>query len=351
MLSINPSSLRTHKSICILASILFLAMDGNGVAVAPLSVDRLIEDSDFIAVLKINGVNETGHSVVQMGNRQIPASQRSAQCTTLRSIKGSLPANFNLDFLLPYDGIGYRGLTTGTTRVVFLRRTKEGVRFTNPQYPSLPASNAASNVNTTTVDAELSDVAKGERYPIGDRVTAINALRTMQLASVTDTLKEVFASAKPDPVKATAAQGLLLRNDVTPLPEVENILMGRKSLEIPNYMLRNLSAAIETSLKNEQAIPELENLVTSPDADVSRAAATALRNTGSKKSLKGLARALSSPNLETRYLGVIGLGEINADNEWRPLWDDFRNTPDKYVDHWRAWVTENQILPGSPDKT
>jgi HEAT repeat protein len=331
----------------------FIGFNATSVPIAPLSVDRLIYDSDYVAVLKINAVSETGRGVVRIGEREIPAARRSAQCTMLRPIKGSLPVALTVDFFVAFEGIGYRGITANTTRIVFLKKTKNSFGFTNPHYPSLPASNAETSLKST-VETELSEVAKSESYSVGDRVTAIEALRTMQIAGVTETLKYVFATARPDPVRLTAAQALLIRNDVTPLPEVTGVLMGKRPVEVPTYMVRNLSAAIETGLRNEAAIPELEKLVVSPEADVSRAAATALRNTASKKAMIGLVRALSSPNLETRYFGVIGLGEINADTEWRPIWEDFASKPDKYVDHWRSWAAENRIantLHPRPDIT
>ncbi|MGB9106461.1 MAG: HEAT repeat domain-containing protein, partial [Terriglobales bacterium] len=111
------------------------------------------------------------------------------------------------------------------------------------------------------------------------------------------------------------------------------------------YMLVNLSSAIGRYVKDERAIPSLRVLLGAADVLTRRAAAFALRNTGSELAIPALAIALGDTDSEVRYYAVIGLGEIANQPDWRPLMDDYALGEQKYLQYWRAWAAANGVQP------
>jgi HEAT repeat protein len=134
-------------------------------------------------------------------------------------------------------------------------------------------------------------------------------------------------------LQLNAAIALLQRNDLSGMPIAADLLIhGAPS--IPAYLMHNLSSAIGRDVKDPRAVPSLtEILRESKDVYARRAAASALRNTGSPTAILALKDALNDNDSQVRYYAVIGLAEITGSPDWRPLLEDFNSRESYYVQH------------------
>lgn len=69
-----------------------------------------------------------------------------------------------------------------------------------------------------------------------------------------------------------------------------------------------------------------------------RAAAAALRHTGSNAAVDALSSALQDSDREVRYHAVLGLATITGLDEWGPSLELFDREEERYLTHWRAWA-------------
>lgn len=138
-------------------------------------------------------------------------------------------------------------------------------------------------------------------------------------------------------LQLNAAIALLQRNDLSGLPIAADLLIHEDS-SIPAYLRQNLSSAIGRGVKDARAVPSLtEILRESNDVYARRAAACALRNTGSAIAILPLQNALNDSDSRVRYYAVIGLAEITGSPDWRPLLEDFNSRESYYLQHWKDY--------------
>jgi hypothetical protein len=263
----------------------------SGSPVAPLNVDALLAHSDVVIVGKVSDLSHQEDGEVEVEGKKIPVAWYSAQVIPLRTIKGVIQLPIILKYPLPYAGMGFRGIPANKTRLLFLRKTKEGYVFTNRTYPSLPAAFATPPIpdiippNTSTpiqqIEVELYGSISGAESE-QDQTEAVRALAVINDASADVLLRKVFASTGSDIVKLQAASDLLLKNDIEPIGFAGDVLLRKIRPTAPQFMIRNLSAAIENGVKDPRAIPILQLLLLSEIDDVTRAAAFALRNTAER---------------------------------------------------------------------
>src|SRR5262249_51676525 len=105
---------------------------------------------------------------------------------------------------------------------------------------------------------------------------------------------------------------------------------------VPRYAIGNLIYSLP-NISDPRAVPILSSLLRSGDVLVRRAAAEALRNTASQGAVRPLVAALADPDRQVQYSAVIGLADITRQPEWRPLDEEFRASPQRYIQHWRDW--------------
>jgi len=134
-----------------------------------------------------------------------------------------------------------------------------------------------------------------------------------------------------------ASAALLRRNEISTLAGTTKILLyePRSATE---SILWKLSLAIENGVKDSRGIPALSRLADAKDLRLRRAAASALRHTGSPKAIHALARSLADSDRNVRYVAVIGLAEITGQYEWGPSIDLFQREEPRYLAHWTEWA-------------
>jgi HEAT repeat protein len=117
---------------------------------------------------------------------------------------------------------------------------------------------------------------------------------------------------------------------------VDALLHGASN--VSDNVTRNLYYAIAEGLKDPDAVPELKQLLGSNDAEIRRAAASALRKTHSSEAIRPLISALDDPDFDVRFYSVVGLAETTGHLDWQPNIDDFRADEGKYLNHWKEWA-------------
>ena len=105
-------------------------------------------------------------------------------------------------------------------------------------------------------------------------------------------------------------------------------------------MISNLAGSL-AGLKDPTSIPTLRQLLALQDQRVRRAVAVALRQTRSPDALKPLSQLLTNDDITVRYYATVGMGEITAQDQWTPAFDEFRDHESKYLSYWREWAESN----------
>lgn len=327
-----------------------VAVFASALAAAPTRSFNLrsqVEAAEVVAVGGVGSVRQVGTGQVGIGDRSFPATLFETEVRVDRVLKGTeVPQRVIVRFSIPISpagGIGYTGVAASSYRMLFLRWAADHFEFANPFYPSLPATSQPSL--SPSVDSlgavvyELGQVIGAVRASEMDKLEAIYRLETESSPAVTEILRGQFAASNPR-IRAEATSALLQQNYVPALPVARDLLMNPPS-SIPNYMLTNLASAIGRGIRDERAIPSLRMLLGAPEIEARRAAALALRNTGSQRAIPALTLALHDGDVEVRYYGVIGLAEITGQSEWRPLMEDFKTDESRYLVHWRQWAADN----------
>ena len=331
-----------------LATVVFVAtfvLSLSAVPVPPLDVPNLTDSAELIVVGRVAHVWETSRSDMEVRGTIMPVQAIRADMQVDRVLKGTLNIlPLTIEFLMPISpggSMGYHGILQSTYRVVFLKHGDHGYEFASPYYPSLVAVPGVSMHGETPLDAivtELSAVLKASLSSPDEKREAVLALGTIRTSSASEALRAANTSQDVS-VRFVAVQGLLLRNDFTGLRmAVDELLQPRSGIP---HMSHNLAYAISQSRPDERSIPEVSRLLHSASVETRRAAASALRNTGSRSAIDGLTTALSDNDFEVRYFGVIGLAEITGQSEWRPLEDEFKSNEQRYLSHWLQWATAN----------
>jgi acid phosphatase family membrane protein YuiD len=309
----------------------------------------LANKAEIIVVGSVVSVNEVATTEVSVANHQLPARILEARVTVDRTLKGEhVPPEAVVRFIMPITpagSVGYQGLVANSYQMLFLKQVDAHFEFADPSSAALPALPRSAITTSrdllTTIASELESVLASPQvseavklslmYRMGSIPAATNALVT-QLTAPSATLRFGAASA-------------LLQLNYLPALTVAEGLLIRPPAGVPKYLVVNLCSAIDRYVKDERAIPTLRLLLDAPDPETRRAAASALRNTGSSRAIPALASALDDGDEEVRYYGVIGLGEITNQPDWRPLMDEFVRHEHKYIQHWREWSTENGVVP------
>jgi hypothetical protein len=339
------------SSSCVLILFSYVSLV-SAAGIPTLNIPELISGSDLIIVGRVDSVRQVSSTTMELYGRELPARVMVCEIEVSRPLKGRLPgAVAKIRFELPVTpagGIGYRGIPSGSYRLVFLRASGAYYNFSNPYYPSFPAVPGVEENATTILDqvvAQLAAVIQTADSPEADKLEALFYAQGLNNIALKTALRSGLQSENKS-IQLSVATVLLERNDVSALPVAENALVHPKA-DLPPYLLQNLSSGIARGIRDERAIPGLGRiLLGAPDAYARRGAASALRATGSPLATVSLGQGLKDTDFEVRYLAVIGLAEITGQNEWRPLEEDFREHEQRYLTHWTEWVNSSDRASG-----
>jgi hypothetical protein len=333
-----------------------LSIHGN--AVPGFSLPQLIKRSDVVVIAKVESVAKIGEGIVSLNGTPLQADLMEATVRPGLVLKGDAKASiFKIEFALPFSpggSLGYGTLPTQQNRLLFLNTISVGhFAFTDPYYPSLPATGSnpeevrgptqsgvsARDVEMAVVAVECGAIASQSSKP-SERIEAIWALRRRTDPCVENALLVAFNSPDQE-LRLTAAAALLRRNDTRVLSAA---FQETNHLPMHSYLRLNLASAIRDGVRGESAIPDLQMIVRNEDPRMRRAAASALRNIGSSACISGLAQALNDSDRDTLYYAVVGLAEIEGQQDKKPSMEDFDTNPGPYLEYWRAWAKQHSNL-------
>ncbi|HLH09097.1 MAG TPA: HEAT repeat domain-containing protein [Terriglobales bacterium] len=327
------------------AGFILLAWFGGALVAQQRTFDlrEQVRDAEIIVVADVVSVHELKKDDVQINSQSIPALILDADIHVLSTLKGGpVPANATVRFTMPITpagSVGYHGPTASARSVLFLRRSDDRFQLANAFNPVLPAITAspenASGEPLAEVLSELASVLDSPRIRDQFKLALIYDLGNTPDPGALTILKRHLHDSD-FAVSSAVAAALIQQGDLSGLEKGQQILVAPPK-GVPNYLLVNLSSAIARYVKDERTIPLLSTLLKAPGAESRRAAALALRNTRSQNVIPSLIYCLNDDDIEVRYYGVIGLGEITNQPEWRPLMDDFVSQERKYLQYWRAW--------------
>lgn len=314
------------------------------IPVPMLELASLVQSSDTIVVGEVFQVSNIEKTTKNIRGQDMPVDLMQALLRVDRVIKGQVGEVVKVQFLVPKFGMGYKSLTAGSYRIVFLTRSSSVFEFTSPYYPSFPATSAYSGQHNSPLDSVISEMAtalEATSTSDNDKKVIIWALRNVKTTISSQALKLAAYDKTSELVRFTAVAALLARGDISVLPLAEHAFAADTNISRDDETRQNLLAAIYEGVRSEQAIPILRRLFNSSDVRVRRVMAMALRNTNSRQVVPDLSRALHDTDSEVRYCAVIGLAEITNQDTWRPLEDDFRSNEDHYLAYWKKWVRDN----------
>ena len=323
------------------ASMGLTAMIAAAIPVPELNLRNLTSDSEVILIGIVRKVEDEGATSMVVNGERVRARRFRATIAPRQIIKGEVRDSVAVAFDLPDQPLGFGGVPTNRPRLFFLKGETD-FRFTSPYYPSVPGDVVPSSKRASLdeVIACVLRVISSNREPADRRLEAVEALRSTTenreevISAMHRTLRALGNSAGDQLLRLAILADLVRRNDTSVLSLVAS---GLRNKSVPQYAIDNLIYAIP-NLSDPMAIDFLSSLLHNPDVRVRRAAAQALRNSGSRAAIRPLVAVLSDPDLDVQYFGVIGLAEITGQSKWRPLEEEFKAEPQRYTEHWRNWA-------------
>jgi hypothetical protein len=284
-----------------------------------LDIERLTSEADTIFVARVNSING-----------------RNAALTVDKVVKGAANAA-TVDVELIADATGQQRVTSSQVGLFFLKTNANGTyRVLDPDYPSVIAPADAVVIDGSPLDRVVSIVGQllTKSNSIDLRREAVKILSSARNERATALLRQ--ASKADDPVvRMQSLTALVSRDDPGALETAEPILLHPPA-RIEQYLLDNLSAALE-GIKDPKAIPILQRLLSASSSRTRVAAVAALRQMHTSDAIEALVIALGDANREVRYEAVIGLAELTGQNQWAPAVDKFAQNEQRYLDHWKEW--------------
>jgi hypothetical protein len=314
------------------------------VPIPGLDLDKLTDESDLVVVGEFAQIQEGTSVDISNGTSEISARSTVGMLQVDQLLKGDSAANsLTVRYFLPEEYIGWRSVGLHARSVFFLIAKNDGTfAFTSPYYPNVSTVGETKFEGSTPVDrvvAAVDSIITSPNSAANDKLTAIFFLSHSKSKASTQALRALLTNTDTS-LRLSAAAALLNRNETDALDEaVPALLHDFKTL--PGNISQGLCAAIALGIKNPTAIPYLNELLSSPEIDVRRAAASALMHTSSEEAVAPLKKALGDPDFEVRYYGVVGLAEISRQSDWRPSMEDYRADEAKYLRHWSEWGKSN----------
>jgi hypothetical protein len=315
-----------------------------GVGVPHLDITGLVNSADVIVIADVSASKLTGRvSNVHIQNQSFPAHEFAAALQVRRFIKGRCPEELTVQYSLPDTFVGHIRMQTGR-RMLFLRREGNGYVIANPYYPDLPAAGdtgLAPQSFDDPVVAVLHELADVVASPISaqDRMLVLQKDYAIPSSDYfTSSVKRGIASAPNPQVREALQAELLMRDDLSELPKISEVLSaGTVTPEGKEYLVY----AIGNRLKDPRAVPELLPLLSVRDPAVRVAVAEALWHIADPKTTAKIVRLLDDPERDVRYYATRALADITGENLWGPSIPEFEEHERQYLDHWRQWAKES----------
>jgi hypothetical protein len=307
--------------------------------VPSLDLSALTNDSDVIVVGMVdfhsNGSSGSDQQKPPNGPRFLTGALHVEQV-----LKGSVEANtIEIRLVRPDESNGYSSIPAHRHRMIFLRhRVGETYEATSPYYPSAVAVSGHQSREIEPLDRvaqQLGAVITSQSSGPEERIEAINDLGTVQSPAILSILRRTLGDRGAS-TRLSAVAILLEHDDISGLQMAEEVLSSPGS-DTPQYLRHNLLYGISEGIRNPDSIPVLSRLLHLSEAETRRAAASALRHTGSREAISPLLSALEDTDFDVRYYAAIGLAEITGELDWRPLMEEFKAHEGLYLTHWRNW--------------
>lgn len=315
-----------------------LASSAESTVGSPLDVSLLTAKADTIVLGTAHLPRTIDRSVRMLDGNEVSGTTELLSVTIAQVIKGEPAAAIVIKHFKPSAPIGWRGIPTGRTRLFFLSHLGNEYVPVDDRYQSLPA---AVVLRRSVAPEQMAAIAILEAVfsgAPGEAQEAIWALRGEGSTLVQSELAKGLQAHKLEtPVRLSILAELIRRGDLTALRAAVPVLL---SDSYPRENRLDLSYSINR-ISDPKSVTVLRSLIAAPLPETRRAAALALRNSGSAEALPALCRLLADSDLESRYFAVIGLAEIVGQKEWRPLEEDFKSSEDKYLQHWHKWADDN----------
>jgi hypothetical protein len=328
------------RSISILSLLLCGMLETFGYPGKHLKLDELVSASDVIAVVEVSEPHAIARVVTNLDGKDVRASQYKVEMRLERLIKGTCPDQFDTEFYLTDEFIGYPGLETGP-QLIFLKDVGGRLVFSDPHFPSFPAVAGSGTMPAFSdpIDAVLDEMGA---EIASSQSTADDKLRILQIAyalpnvpSFRAALRAGLEATSDDDLRYRIEAHLLMRNDLADLPSIAESLSKNALSEHERDMLLSV---IETKIVSSEALPSVRRLLQSAGTPLRRAAAQALWHIADKSSQDTMIAALSDPDREVRFYAIRGLAETTGQREWGPSSPLIEEDEQEYLKHWHAWA-------------
>lgn len=311
-----------------------------------MDVSALIRDANLIAVGEVTDVREDRQEVYQFNGISESGRLMRARLHIRRVLKGDAVDGLSFTFFRSNFGdSGFVGVDKGEFGMFFFRNSDDGLIFASHYYPKIIAGQEECVTAGGPVDrvvGELACVIQSPTSAVFDRLSSLRALATVLAPSATEVLRRAVRELRP-PLNLLAAIYLVQRNDISALPLVEEGARTSPMLEVSDRghtIFQYHWGGALGGIKDPAAIPALARLLTVDDSEIRQGVVEGLRNTGSEAALEPLSQALYDSDIWVRWKAVMALAEITHQKEWYPVYDQFKENEQLYLDHWKAWAIQ-----------
>jgi hypothetical protein len=335
---------RSHPWQGLLLWVLLLACS-HPVGIQNLRIKELADVADLIAVADVGEVKQVGSAPpIKFRSQRLEARAYSTNLVVVRTIKGEPNRNVTVRYSLPTSFVGYRGLRPGT-RLIFLRRERDGYGLANPYYPDFPAITARSGDGSPSGAGDPVEAVVGEMLAVVASTSASLEEKSEILAvdyalpggeRTLAAFKEGLANAQEPDLRQRLMGELIRLGDLGELPGVIQLLLTNTATQNQRISFLYL---IGNRLNDPRAIPALEPLLKSSDNTLRAAAVEALWHMADTAAVPELVKALQDPNELVRFYAVRGLSDVANEPGWGgPSESEFHRRQQEYLTHWEKWA-------------
>lgn len=333
-----------HATIAITIGFLCVGAVSLGTGVPHLQIPELVSQSDVVVVAEVSKLTAIGPASISFHGQALPGERYRVDAVTLYTLRGSCPDHFNVEFEIPFSGVGYLTVRSGA-RMLFLKKLGNIFVPANPYYPAFPAVRAAppelqDKDTAEQVVVELGAVIASADATPDDKVEILGrsyAVPEDDQTFLSDLLVGARNTADAD-VKSRIQSILLRRNNISELQNMcDTLLTGNVTASQKELLLYGIGY----NLKDQKALPQLSRLLESPDAEIRVAAAKALWHTASPTSVPVLMKALDDQNPDVRYFAIRGLAVATDQPRFGPSPTAYEGHEDEYRQHWLDWAKQD----------
>lgn len=332
--------------ICIaLAACALFTPTGHAILVPMLDVTELERGAQVIAVGEVTATREVGRGVFNLNGHEVNARVMEATVRPERVLKGSRATEYAVRYYDPQAMLGYDYVHEGRFGLFFLKREGKTFAFVSPYHVSVVAARVACQSEgepLTRIAAEMMCVLRAEGGKKYDRYRALSALATIKTEAGTAALKSAVQE-QPEPLNYIAADELIKRGDLSPLPLAERALQKSYDIKIDEegFKLSTGWNSIE-EISDSRAIPTLTRLIRAADVRTRQAALRALGHTKDPAARAPLLEGLDDAEAGGRWYAVMAMAELAGEDdeggEWYPDFKRFEEDEGLYITHWKGWA-------------